>query len=209
MPLTAGSGTMDASILCGKPQMTNTEYGLDPMNGKTRRLVGWRIAAWTGAGLVLLIPLIAMRFTAEVRWTGFDFAVAGLMLAALVGAFELAVRLSGDGGYRAGAAVTAVAAFLMVWAQGAVSLVGSETDLSGLLFLMPLAVGAVGVLAARFRARGLSRTLWVMAGVQIITAAVGFVVTRDADAVLPGFWVAAWAVSAILFDRSARKAARS
>lgn len=167
-----------------------------------RRLVGWRIAAWTGAGLVLMIPLIAMRFTSEVQWNGFDFVVAGAMLAALIGAAELAVRLSDDWLYRAGAAVAVVAAFLMVWGQGAVGLVGSENDLFNLLFLLPLGVGAIGALAARFRARGLSRTLWAMAAVQAATVVVGYAITRDTDALLLCAWVVAWILSAGLFGRA-------
>lgn len=170
---------------------------------RPRRLVGWRIAAWTGAGLVLMIPLIAMRFTSEVQWTGFDFAVAGAMLAALIGAAELAVRLSDDWLYRAGVAVAAVAAFLMLWVQGAVGLVGSENDLFNLLCLLPLGVGAMGALVARFRAGGLSRTLWAMAAVQAGTVVVGYALTRDTDAFLLCAWVLAWALSAGLFGRAA------
>ena len=175
------------------------------VNDRAHRLVGWRIAAWTGAGLVLLLPLIAMRFTAEVQWTGFDFAVAGVLLAALVGAFELVVRLTGDWMYRGAVVVAAGAAFVMLWVQGAVGLVGSENDLFNLLFLLPLLVGATGCFIAGFRAGGMSRTLWAMAAVQAATVAIGYAVTRDTDAVLLLLWVAAWALSAWLFGRSATK----
>lgn len=181
--------------------MTNPENS-PVVTDRTRRLVGWRIAAWTGAGLVLMIPLIAMRFTGEVRWTGLDFAVAVAILAALIGAAELAVRLSNDWLYRAGVAVAVVAAFLMVWAQGAVGLVGSENDLFNLLFLLPLLVGATGALVGRFRAGGMSRTLWAMAAVQAATVVVGYTVTRDTDAFLLCAWVIAWALSAGLFGRA-------
>lgn len=185
--------------------MTNPENS-PVVTDRTRRLVGWRIAAWTGAGLVLMIPLIAMRFTSEVQWTGLDFVVAGVLLAALIGAAELAVRLSDDWLYRAGAAVAVVAAFLMLWAQGAVGLVGSENDLFNLLFLLPLGMGAIGALAARFRARGLSLTLWAMAAMQAATVIVGYAITRDTDAFLLCAWVVAWALSAGLFGRAASNA---
>lgn len=184
--------------------MTNTENS-PVVTDRTRRLVGWRIAAWTGAGLVLLLPLIAMRFTAEVQWTGLDFVAAGVLLAALVGAFELVVRLTGDWMYRGAVVVAAGAAVVMLWAQGAVGLTGSENDLFNLLFLLPLLVGATGCLIAGFRAGGMSRTLWAMAAVQAATVVVGYAVTRDTDAVLMGLWVAAWALSAWLFGRSALK----
>jgi hypothetical protein len=204
MPIMAGSGKAEASIMCGNLAMTNTEYSPGPA-GRKRRLVGWRIAAWTGAGLILLLPLIAMQFSKEVQWTAFDFLAAGVMLAALVGAFELAVRLSDDWLYRGGVALAAVGGFLMLWVQGAVGLVGSENSPFGLLVLAPLAVGVVGALWSRFRARGLSRTLWVMAAMQAIVVAVAYAVTRDGDAFLLCVWVGIWALSAGLVGRAARR----
>lgn len=183
--------------------MTNTENS-PVVTDRRGGLIGWRIAAWTGAGLILLLPLIAMRFTNEVKWTGFDFLVAGLLLAGLVGAFELVVRLTGDGFYRGGVVVAAGAAFVMLWAQGAVGLVGSENDLFNLLFLLPLLVGATGALIAGFRARGMSRTLWAMAVMQAITVVTGYAVTRDTDAFLLLLWVFAWSLSARLFGWASR-----
>ena len=41
-------------------------------NGERRGSV-WRIAAWGLAGLILLLPLVAMQFTDEVEWTASDF----------------------------------------------------------------------------------------------------------------------------------------
>jgi len=174
------------------------------MESKAGRLVGWRNAAWVGAGLLLLLPLIAMRFTSEVNWTVSDFVIAGLLLASLVGAFEVVVRLSGSVFYRAGVCGAALGAFLMVWAQGAVGLVGSENDLFNLLFLVPLLVGACGALIVDFRADGLSRTLMAMGGLQAATIGIGFAITRDTDTFLLGFWVGLWLVCAALFRRAAR-----
>ena len=188
--------------------MTNTRA--DTTNvGRKGRLVGWRIAAWTGAGLVLLIPLIAMRFTNQVQWTGSDFVFAGVMLTFLVGAFELVVRLSGDWAFRAGIVVAALATFLMVWIQGAVGLVGNEGDAINLLFFLPLLIGAAGLFIADFRARGLARAFAAMALVQAATMAVGYLVTGDADVVLLSFWLVAWSLSAWLFGMASRREARS
>lgn len=178
--------------------MTNT------VEARKGGLIGWRIAAWVGAGLILLLPLVAMRFSSEVNWTAYDFVVAAIMLGALVGAFELVVRLSGSLPYRAAVVVAAGATFLMVWAQGAVGLVGSENDLFNLLFLAPLLVGAAGCFIVGFKARGMSRVLAAMAVIQAITLAIGYAVTRDADAFLIAFWVFAWSLSAWLYSRAAR-----
>lgn len=82
----------------------------------------WRIGLWGGAAALWLAPLVAMRFTREVSWTVFDFAVFGLMLVVACGAIELAVRLVRKPLWRVGALVAIVVVFLLVWAQGAVGL---------------------------------------------------------------------------------------
>lgn len=79
-----------------------------------------RIAVWGGAALLLLLPLVAMRFTHEVAWDGADFAVFGAMLAVACGAFEVTLRMTRRPLYRIviGAAVAAL--FVAVWAMLAV-----------------------------------------------------------------------------------------
>jgi hypothetical protein len=55
-----------------------------------------RIAAWVGAGALLLVPLIAMAFTDAVRWTASDFIFAGALGAtalALVGTTGVTLAL--------------------------------------------------------------------------------------------------------------------
>jgi hypothetical protein len=43
----------------------------------------WRPAFWTLLGVLLLLPAVAMHFTEDVRWTGYDFAAAIAFLAAI------------------------------------------------------------------------------------------------------------------------------
>ena len=81
-----------------------------------------RWVLWGGAGLLLLAPLIAMRFTTEVNWTAFDFAVFGGMLLGTGVALEVAVRLLRRPLGRWIAILGILAVFLLVWAQGAVGL---------------------------------------------------------------------------------------
>jgi hypothetical protein len=61
-----------------------------------KRLIGIFIVV----GLLLLIPLTAMRFTDEVKWTGLDFAVAGFLLLGAGLLCELVLRRARTLGYR-------------------------------------------------------------------------------------------------------------
>lgn len=82
------------------------------------RPVGWGLVV-----LILLTPLIAMRFTPEVAWTASDFLFAAVLLVGAGVLIELAVRKVRN---RAGALMVAgavVLAVLLIWAQGAVGIV--------------------------------------------------------------------------------------
>ncbi len=52
---------------------------------------GWRIAGWSIAGLVLLLPALT-----NAPWTAFDFVFAGVLIGFVGLAFELTVRRSRD-----------------------------------------------------------------------------------------------------------------
>ncbi len=55
--------------------MANKAQGIDGWRGS------WlRKAMWSGAPFLLLLPAVAMRFTAEVNWTGSDFVFAAVLL---------------------------------------------------------------------------------------------------------------------------------
>lgn len=79
-----------------------------------------RLLLWGGAALLLLLPWLAMRFTAEVNWSAADFAVFGAMLAGACGAYEMAARHSGSRSFRAAAAIAIATAFVVVWVSLAV-----------------------------------------------------------------------------------------
>lgn len=81
-----------------------------------------RVAIWSGIALVLLAPLVAMRFTDEVNWTGFDFAAAALLLGGAALAWEGVLRMRIGARTRALAGVGIAAVLLTVWAEGAVGI---------------------------------------------------------------------------------------
>ncbi|WP_217362967.1 hypothetical protein [Roseicella sp. DB1501] len=162
----------------------------------------WRAVTWGGAAALLLTPLLAMQFTHEVRWTGSDFAAFGLLLALPLGALDLAMRRTENASYRAAAALALGAAALMTWVNLAVGIVGSEGNPLNLAFFGVLAVGVLGACIARFRPRGMARTLARM-GIAQALIALAALIAGYPEGLLTGVFVVAWIVSARLFRRAA------
>ncbi len=77
-----------------------------------------------GAVLILLVPLVAMLVSDEVKWDWFDFAVIGTLLIGTGFLYELITARVNER-YRAAVAVVLVAALLLVWAELAVGVFGS------------------------------------------------------------------------------------
>jgi hypothetical protein len=82
-----------------------------------QREKSWSPAVWGIAAFLWVLPLVAMRFTREVNWSTFDFALWAIMLASAAGAYEVTKRLTASTAYRAIAGVAITAAFLLVWAS--------------------------------------------------------------------------------------------
>jgi hypothetical protein len=74
---------------------------------------------------ILMVPLIAMRFTSEVSWTALDFAVAGFLLIGTGLLLEWARKKLNNVVHRRIAIAAILFALLFVWAQLAVGIFGS------------------------------------------------------------------------------------
>ena len=168
----------------------------------------WRIAVWGISAFLLLLPLLAMQFTTEVTWTGSDFGAFGAMLVAACGSYELAARMTGNTAYRAAVAVGIVAAFLLVWVNLAVGIIGSESNPANLLFGGVLGIGLIGALIARFEPQGMARVLIATALAQaavLVIALIALTAELGPLFMLTGFFVALWLLSAWLFRKAARE----
>ena len=181
-------------------------------NGSEPRGNRWRVAVW-GAAAFLLLPLVAMQFTDEVDWDETDFIVIGAMLAVACGAFELAARMTGNRAYRAAVGVAIAAAFILVWMNLAVGIIGSEENPADLMYVGVLAVGFIGAIIARFQPHGMARALFATALAQALVAVVALIAGKHQAPIssvfeilgLNGFFVALFIGSAWLFRHAARK----
>jgi hypothetical protein len=199
MPFTGRSATLKASFGYGGKAMG---HFMQMIEGERWR--GWRTAMWGTAAVLLLLPLIAMRFTAEVNWSGSDFLVMAVMLATACGACELAARASGNGSYRIAAAIAVGISFLTVWANLAVGMIGGEGNPLNLLFGGVLAIALTGAIVARFQPAGMARAMAITAAAQALAGAVGLS-TDMRGAFLSMSFALPWLLSAWLFRKAARE----
>jgi hypothetical protein len=155
--------------------------------------------------LLLLVPLVAMQLTDEVRWNLADFVVAGALLFGAGATYQLLAARTDNLAYRAAVGVAVAAALMLVWANLAVGLIGSEDNPANLMYLGVLAVGIIGAFLARFQPRGMARASFAMALAQALVAvvALGLPSSRPLEIVAGNaFFVALFAGSAYLFRRS-------
>jgi hypothetical protein len=80
----------------------------------------WRRVMWALFAAILMAPLVAMQFTDEVRWNGFDFAAAAVLFFVLGISVELAFRAVSNPWLRAAVIVALVASGALLWADAAV-----------------------------------------------------------------------------------------
>ncbi len=200
-----------------EPWRVSTKNGLDSivienfslitMQNTTRRLI-----VWAGVvALILLVPLVAMQFNAEVNWDPFDFAILGGLLFGCGLAYELVARQAGNIlAYRAGVGVALAAAFLLVWVNGAVGIIGDPNDDANLMYFAVLAVGIIGAFVAHFKPRGMARALFATALAQALVAVIAVVSGLGSSGpmwprdglILTGFFATLWVGSALLFRRA-------
>jgi hypothetical protein len=175
-----------------------------------RRGSPWRLVGWGIAATLILLPLVAMQFTSEVDWTPADFIFAIVMIGTVGLLFEFAVRMTSNWAYRAGAACALAAAFLLVWINGAVGMIGSEGNPNNLLFGLVLLVALIGAIAARFRANAMSLAMaaaglaYVLLVPIVVMLTAGPVETREITLTL--LFAGPWFLSAALFRKAARSA---
>lgn len=174
------------------------------------------LAALLVPAALLLVPLIAMRFTTEVNWTGSDFVVAYVVLASAGLAFRFLFRRAGDWAARLAATAAVGSTLLMTWVNLAVGLVGRENHGANVLYLGVVAIAVLGALVARFQPTGMTRTFFAMAGVQLAIPVFTLFVLK-VEPVIPvlrvlganAFFAFLFAATALLFRHAAQSRASS
>jgi len=144
-------------------------------------------------------------------WDALDFAVFGAMLLGVGITYRLATRTPVNSTFRFAVIVALVAAFLLVWVNAAVGIIGDESNDANLMYFGVPAVGFIGAFIARFEPNGMARALLATALAQMAAAAIALIAgwgsmapiwPRDVLAIT-GFFVTLWLLSAWLFRKAA------
>ena len=92
-----------------------------------------------GVALILSLPLVAMQFSNDVVWSLADFVLAGMLLAVVGVALELAVKKAGNLPAAIGIAAVGVAAAIL----------GNADDAPGLVLLGILLIASACAIGVR------------------------------------------------------------
>jgi hypothetical protein len=162
---------------------------------------------------LLLVPLLAMRFTDQVRWSPMDFLVAGCLMFAAGFSFAQVLRATRRPALRLAFGLALAGAWLLVWANLAVGMVASPGNPANFMVAGVLAVGLAGTLLARLRPRGMALAMLATALALVLAAGLALSVFAGAESTRPdvvlvthGFFAALFLASAWLFRRAARPA---
>lgn len=146
------------------------------------------------------------------NWGIEDFAVLGAMILGVGITWASARRVANSEPYRSAVGVALVGAFLLMWINGAVGIIGSENNDANMLYFGVIAIGILGAIIARGRPRGMSLAMLVAALAQVSVAAVALITDWGVTGpispwdviVLTAFFTALWLISARLFRKAAR-----
>jgi hypothetical protein len=169
-----------------------------------RSVVGVALAT----ALILLIPLLA-----NWPWTLSDFVIAGVVIFGTGLTYVLVARKAGNVAYRAAVGVALAAAFLLIWINLAVGIIGDSGDLPNSMYIGVLAVGSIGAIIARFRPSGMTRALLATALAQAFVAVIALIFGLGSGSppgvvgiiILNGFFVSLFVGSAVLFHYAGRE----
>jgi hypothetical protein len=165
--------------------------------------------------VILSIPLVAILFSREVDWSVMDFVTIGGLLIGMGLIFILAARKSSNLWYRLAAATALGTAFLLVWANLAVGLIGDGLNMANLMYFVIPILCLIGALMVRMQPVGMAAVLFATALVQVLVTVIGLVFVKGQ--LIPAestrstlveiganiFFTALWIVSGWLFLQAA------
>ena len=159
--------------------------------------------------LLLSLPLIAMQFTNQASWGLFDFIIIGILLFGTGLAYKLMTRKFEDAAYRIGTGIAIGTSLLLIWANLAVGIIGSENNPANFTYIGVLIIETVGIFISNFKPERIMNTLFLTAIAQMSVPVIAIIVWKPQ--ITSGvfntigvnmFFVALWVISALFFKRA-------
>lgn len=164
----------------------------------SRRPALWRILGWGFLALLLSLPAVLLF-----RWTASDFIIMGLLLGSVGLGIEYLVRRSGNAFVRLGALMAVLTAFLTIWVNLAVGMIGDDNAYN-LLFGGVVLFALGSMLWARLEPRRTALLMLVTAGLQGASGLGGY--SQDPrGAVLSAGFAIFWLLAGALFRAGASR----
>lgn len=135
---------------------------------------------------LLVIPLVGMQVSEEVKWTLFDFVFAYALFAGAGLAYVFVSGAMKNSTHRIAVGLSVFMTLALIWANGAVGIIGDEGNAANVLYLIVPAVGLIGAAISRFRSEGLANTLFAMAGAMALVPVIAFIAWRPLLSEPPG-----------------------
>ncbi len=172
-----------------------------------RSVVGLALAT----AIILLLIFLSMKISDEMNWSLFDFVFAGAIIFGTGLTYQLVTRRAGNMAYRFAVGVALAAAFILVWTNLAVGVIGSEDNPANLMYGGVLAIGFIGAIIAELRPQGMARVMFAMALAQAVVAVIALILGLGSPWSEPGeivfvngFFVTLFVGSALMFRSAAR-----
>ena len=174
---------------------------------------GWRVARWTVAAILLLIPAVAMQVPGSGwNWSVGDFVFAAVLIGGSGLLYEWAARMAPGWAYRAAVAVALLTGFLLIWINLAVGIIGEPGDPHNAVYFGEVLVAGATVFTALLRPAGMARAMLATAGFQLLVTALAAVARWGAGeppgeigiVVLNLAFTLLWLASAALFLKASR-----
>jgi hypothetical protein len=185
------------------------EKSLDNISGW--RSGPWRIAAWSTAAVLMLVPISVQLFSGNFGWDTADFIFVAVVLFVSCFIFDVAARKAPNLSYLIGASFALAAGFGLLVVNGAVGLVGSEDEAHNLLFGIVIVAAIIGAIAARGRPGTMAQAMLTAAIVHIgistfLLIRAGGVSDGNPQMEVVGLsiFAAIWLASAWLFRKASR-----
>jgi hypothetical protein len=203
------AGALEPAIPSPAPPADLEMKALKRIRRSVRRQI---VLVGLGTALLLMVPLAA-----QFPWSLGDFVIMGTLLFGTGVAYILISRRSGSLFYKAAVGLGAGTAFLLVWVNGAVGIIGSEDNPANLLYAGVLLVGLVGTVLARFRSKPMSYVLYAAAVAQMLVPVAALIFWRSTlneppslvgVFILNAFFAGLFALSGALFRRAGDTARR-